>query len=73
MTIVAALLGSLLAYGAIGALLGAWLVAAGLGRIDPVAGHASIAVRVLLWPAAAALWPVLLVKWMRAGRGGSAR
>jgi hypothetical protein len=40
----------------------------GAGRIDDVARHGTIGFRVLIVPGAAALWPMLLVKWIRTGR-----
>lgn len=60
---------SLAAYGATGLAFGLVFVARGVNRVDPVAAHASVGVRLLLLPGAAALWPVMLVKWrrMRAG------
>jgi len=36
----------------------------GAGRIDPVARKAPLRVRLLLAPGAAALWPVLIPKWL---------
>lgn len=68
MVIVLAVLGI---YLAIGLLLGLWFVTSGVGRVDPVARHAGAPFRVLILPGAAALWPWLLMRWVRAPRGGN--
>ena len=43
-------------------------VTLGAGRLDSAARGTSIAFRALLIPGAAALWPALLVRWIRAER-----
>lgn len=55
-------------YAAIGALLAIAFVTIGVERIDPVAAGALWLFRVLIWPGVAALWPVMLMKWLRATR-----
>ncbi len=47
-------------------------VARGMGRIDEAARGAGVGVRLLLIPGSAAVWPWMLGKWLRAGRGGGA-
>ena len=42
----------------------------GAGALDPAAAHAPLAFRALIVPGAAALWPLLLVNWLRARRAG---
>jgi hypothetical protein len=37
----------------------------GAAAIDPVARHATWGFRLLVIPAAAALWPLLLLRWAR--------
>jgi len=54
-------------YAAIGLAVGAAFVAKGVGKVDPVAAHASIGFRLLILPGAAGLWPLMLAKWLRAG------
>lgn len=52
-------------YAAIGlvfALLFAWF---GVAKIDPAAQHGSWGFRLLIVPGAAALWPWLLLRWLR--------
>ena len=55
----------LLAYAGIGVVFGLVFVFVGLTRVDPVAQGASIGLRLLLWPGSAALWPLLLLRWLR--------
>jgi hypothetical protein len=56
---------------ALGVYLGCGLVfaipfaLAGAGRIDPHASHGSWGFRVLIIPGAAALWPLLLRRWLK--------
>lgn len=40
-------------------------VTVGVGRIDPIARRGTFGFRVLIAPGAAALWPLLLVRWAR--------
>lgn len=54
-----------LAYLALGLLIALPLMVFGSGRIDPATRGASLAVRVLLVPGAAALWPVMLSRSLR--------
>lgn len=49
-------------YLALGAVFGVYFVGWGAARIDPDAHGMSLALKVLLWPASVALWPMLLVK-----------
>lgn len=56
-------------YALIGCAAAAWLLAlGGLARIEPKAAGASIAARVLWFPACLALWPVLIKQARRAGQ-----
>lgn len=57
-----ALLGLYLALGACFALL---FVTLGVGRVDPLAAQGTIGFRLLLIPGTAALWPILLRRWLR--------
>lgn len=47
-------------YLAVGVLIAAYFVTRGAGRIDPNAQHGTWGFRLLIFPGAAALWPVLL-------------
>lgn len=40
----------------------------GVHRVDPAARHAPITFRLLIIPGVAALWPLMLAKWIRAAR-----
>lgn len=53
------------AYFGLGAVFGLYFVVQGAARIDADAHHLPLQLRLLLWPASAALWPVLLVKVLR--------
>jgi len=59
---------ALLAYAAAGVLFAAAFVAVGIARVDPVAEHAPIGFRLIVIPGVAALWPLLLIRWVRSGR-----
>lgn len=43
----------------------------GAAAIDPVATHSSRGFRLLLLPGAAALWPLLALRWARARRAAA--
>lgn len=52
-------------YAAVGLAFAAVFVAIGIGRVDPVAQHAPLGFRLLVLPGCAALWPLLLRRWVR--------
>jgi hypothetical protein len=52
-------------YALIGLVVGGWFALVAAPRIDPAARGSSLALRVLLWPGAAALWPWALVRARR--------
>ncbi len=54
------------AYLGVGAVFGLYFVSRGAARIDPAAHQLPILLRLLLWPASVALWPVLLPKLWKA-------
>lgn len=58
-------IGVYLAIGAVFALAFAWR---GAAAIDPLARGAGLGFRLLVLPGAAALWPMLLGRWVRAAR-----
>lgn len=55
-------------YAACGILFGILFAIAGVSRIDHAALGAPWSFRLLIWPGAAALWPLMLLKWVRAAR-----
>lgn len=57
--------GLLSAYGLIGLLFGVCFVTVGASRLDPVAKGTGPGFRLLILPGAAALWPLLLYRWLR--------
>ncbi len=54
------------AWVAIGALFAVAFAIIGVGRVDREARFGSIGFRVLIFPASVALWPLLLMRWIRA-------
>ncbi len=60
-TLVAILLG----YAGIGLVFGVAFALRGAQRLDPAAADGTWGFRVLLVPGAAALWPLLLARWVR--------
>ena len=58
------LAGALAAYGCLGLLFAMASVVVGAPRIDPAARGMTWPARLLLVPGAAALWPLMLFKWV---------
>ena len=54
-------------YAAIGLLFAGAFLTAGISRVDPVSKGSGIGFRLIILPGVAALWPVLLTRWIRAG------
>ena len=54
------------AYVAAGVVFGAAFVSWGVQRVDPAAKDAPLGFRLLILPGSAAMWPLLLRRWMRA-------
>jgi hypothetical protein len=65
MFIVESLVNLAMVYAAIGLVFALVFVFAGVGRIDESAKGAPLAFRLLIIPGAAALWPILLLRWAR--------
>ena len=53
------------AYVLAGVLFAAVFVLVGIHRVDPVAKHAPTGFRLIITPGVAALWPLLLTRWLR--------
>jgi hypothetical protein len=60
--------GMLAGYALTGLLFASAFVAAGVQKIDQLAASAGIGFRLTILPGAAALWPLLLIRWIRAAR-----
>lgn len=58
---------ALAVYGAAGVLFAVPFALKGAGAIDPAAKGGTWGFRVLTFPGVVALWPLMLVKWRRAG------
>ncbi len=54
---------------AVGVLVAVPFLLAGIGRVIAGAGGSSVAFRLLILPATALLWPLILRRWMRVGPG----
>lgn len=67
MNVMDGVLVALALYLGVGAVFAAAFVTAGVGRVDPAARGARWSFRLLIAPGCAAMWPVMLLKWMRAG------
>ncbi len=60
------LVNGLAAYGLIGAVFAVAFVMMGIQPVDSVAEHAPLGFRLIVLPGVAALWPLMLVRWLRA-------
>ena len=49
-----------------GAVFAVAFVTMGIQRVDSVAEHAPLGFRLIVLPGVAALWPLMLVRWLRA-------
>ena len=57
-------------YAIIGVLFSLVFIVAGIVRVDPSVGQSAKLVRALFIPGIAGLWPLLLIRWVRASREG---
>ncbi len=64
--VVAFVLTALAAYAAVGAVTALAFAAFGVTRVQPM--RLSLGARILIVPGAAALWPYVLARWIKAGR-----
>ena len=53
-------------YLAAGVVFAVPFVVVGVGKIDRVAAHGTPGFRLIIFPGAVALWPLLAVRWLRA-------
>ena len=58
-------------YAALGVVFGVLFVTNGVERVDHAAVGAPWSFRLLILPGAAAFWPVMLLKWLRARRSAA--
>jgi hypothetical protein len=56
-----------LAYAGLGAAFALAFVTVGVGRVDALARGAGVGFRLAILPGVVALWPLLLVRWLRGG------
>ena len=62
---------TLAVYGLTGAVFAVAFVLFGIQRVDRVAEHSPIGFRLIVIPGVAALWPLLLGRWLKVRRGQS--
>lgn len=62
-------LGLIGVYVGIGIIFASAFVSIGLARIDDAAKSSTIGFKLLIFPGAAALWPILLLRWLGVGKG----
>jgi hypothetical protein len=65
MSLSTAIFGLLLAYAAVGLVTAVAFVTFGVVRVLPQPAPVTIPARILLIPAAAALWPYVLLRWAK--------
>ena len=63
----------LAAYGLVGAVFAIAFVTIGIQRVDSVAERAPVGFRLIVLPGVAALWPLMLMRWLRATPRGATR
>ena len=73
MDVAEVLVKALTAYGLIGAAFAVVFVTMGIQRVDSVAEHAPLGFRLIVLPGVAALWPLLLVRWLSAAPRSASR
>jgi hypothetical protein len=59
---------ALAVYAAAGVAVAAAFVAFGVGRVLPAPAPVTLGARVLIFPGAAALWPYVLLRWLKSSR-----
>jgi hypothetical protein len=59
---------ALAVYAAAGVAIAAAFVAFGVGRVLPEPAPVTVGARVLIFPGAAALWPYVLLRWLKSSR-----
>ena len=67
------LVDALTAYSLAGAVFAVAFVTMGIQRVDSVAVHAPLGFRLIVLPGVAALWPLLLVRWLKAAPRGASQ
>ena len=58
---------AVLIYVLVGLLVGIAFVLRGVGRVDGAAAGSPFVFRLVILPGSVGLWPVVLLKWLRAG------
>lgn len=64
---------ALAAYALAGLTFGVAFVTVGIQRVDSIAEHAPLGFRLIVLPGVVALWPLMLMRWLRAGPRSASR
>lgn len=64
--IASAIVWAMYVYASVGAVFAAFFVTRGVQRVDSQAQGAGLAFRLLIFPGAAAFWPLLVSRWVQA-------
>ena len=59
-------------YALLGLVVGLAFVLRGVNRVDTAAGASPFIFRIMILPGCVGLWPVVLLKWIKAGKGAAA-
>lgn len=59
-----------LIYLAVGLLIGAGFAMRGVNRVDSAAADSPLVFRLMILPGCVGLWPIVLMKWIAAGKRG---
>lgn len=62
------IIAAIFAYGALGTLVAIPMVLRGVNRLDPAADDGTWGFRLLAIPGVMVLWPLVLIRWAKAGR-----
>ncbi|UYV11442.1 MAG: hypothetical protein NCW75_09025 [Phycisphaera sp.] len=62
------IIAAIFAYGALGTLVAIPMVLRGVNRLDPAAADGTWGFRLLAIPGVMVLWPLVLIRWAKAGR-----
>jgi hypothetical protein len=68
-SVAAVIIAGIAVYAAAGVVTGLAFVLFGVSRVPPEPASVTVGARVLFLPGAAILWPIVLGRWLNAGRG----
>lgn len=62
------IIAAIFVYGALGVFVAVPMVLRGVNRLDPAAADGTLGFRLLAIPGIMVLWPLVLFRWVKAGR-----